>query len=149
MWSWMWLACDSDTQTTTPVVDGTGQADVVNVTTSGSAGSYTFAVTVRSDDTGCTLYANWWEVLTAEGDLAYRRILDHSHTSEQPFTRTGGPVPIDGDTEVVVRAHMYPTGYRGGLLRGTVNGGFSPWEPPEGWAADVEQAAPQPDGCLF
>ncbi len=50
-------------------------ADVKLVSISGSPGAYSFSVTVRSPDTGCDRYADWWEVLTTEGQLIYRRVL--------------------------------------------------------------------------
>jgi hypothetical protein len=69
------------------------EADVVDVSVSGDVGSYIFAVTIASPDSGCAQYADWWEVLGADGSLLYRRVLLHSHVTEQPFVRTGGPVP--------------------------------------------------------
>ena len=50
-------------------------AKVTEVTATGSANNYTFAVTVSSPDTGCDRYADWWEVVTPEGELIYRRVL--------------------------------------------------------------------------
>ena len=82
-------------------------ADLVSVAVTGEAGNYTFAVTISSADTGCEQYADWWEVADIEtGELLYRRILAHSHTSEQPITRSGGPVPITPNQAVIIRAHM-------------------------------------------
>lgn len=126
------------------------RADVEAVTARGAAGAYTFRVTVRSPDIGCQRYASWWEVVRSDGSLAYRRILGHSHASEQPFTREGGPVPVRADEVVVVRAHLHPDGYGGALLRGSVRGGFSPWgEAPAGFAASLARASPQPEKCLY
>ncbi|MGA9190363.1 MAG: hypothetical protein WBZ24_01400, partial [Anaerolineales bacterium] len=68
------------------------QARVISVDVSGEEGAFTFAVEIASPDTGCDRYADWWEVVTPNGDLLYRRILLHSHVDEQPFARSGGPV---------------------------------------------------------
>lgn len=123
-------------------------ARVEQVDVTGSAGSYTFSVTVRSPDTGCDRYADWWEVLTPGGELLYRRILTHSHVDEQPFTRSGGPVPAQGDDEVIVRVHMSPGGYADAGRRGTVGTGFS--EASVGsLAPTLADVPPQPDGCRF
>ncbi len=54
-----------------------GYAVVEAVSVSGSEGSYNFSVTLKSPDTGCTQYANWWEVVTENEELVYRRILGH------------------------------------------------------------------------
>ena len=126
----------------------TGLADVVGVEASGDAGAFTFSVTIRSDETGCDAYADWWEVVGTDGALLYRRILAHSHVDEQPFTRTGGPVPVAPDTPVWIRAHHAPGGYGGAAWTGSVSGGFAAGDPPEPWAELAEQA-PLPDGCAF
>ena len=125
-------------------------ADVLAVSAGGEATDYTFAVTVRSPDTGCDQYADWWEVLTTDGELAYRRILDHSHVDEQPFTRDGGPVTVQPADVLIVRAHMNVLGYGGMAMRGSVEGGFAdaPDISPD-FAASVENEDPKPDGCLF
>jgi hypothetical protein len=124
-------------------------ADVLDVEVQGSSGSYRFSVTVQSPDTGCERYADWWEVLGPDGRLVYRRILAHSHVSEQPFTRSGGPVEVASSEVVIVRAHMNPGGYGGRGLRGTPEGGFAETGLAPGFASDVESAPPQPDGCAF
>ena len=124
-------------------------ADVQLVSVSGSSGSYRFSVTVRSPDTGCDRYADWWEVLSSEGKLIYRRVLLHSHVDEQPFTRSGGPVKVRPDDTIMVRAHMNDTGYGGDALRGTVAAGFTQTELPPAFAGDVEAQQPKPQGCAF
>lgn len=124
-------------------------ADVVSVTVSGAPGAYHFAVTVRSPDTGCKRYADWWEVVGLDGRLLYRRVLFHSHAREQPFERSGGPVPIQSDTVVWVRAHMNTAGYGGVAFKGSVNAGFKPASPGEGFAAALENERPLPGGCAF
>jgi hypothetical protein len=129
-------------------------ADVIGVSISGEPGAYTFSVEVASPDTGCEQYADWWEVVSADGELLYRRILLHSHVDEQPFTRSGGPVPVNADAVVIVRAHMGGSelangGYGGQVMEGAVNGGFTARQGDPGFAADLASAGPQPDGCAF
>lgn len=124
-------------------------ANVIAVQTSGSPNAYQFSVSVSSPDQGCQQYADWWEVLSSDGELLYRRILLHSHTNEQPFTRQGGPVRISADTLVWVRAHMNTGGYGGTALMGSVERGFQQAELSPDFALDVETQAPLPDGCAF
>lgn len=126
-----------------------GGADVVRLDVQGEPGAYTFAVTVASADTGCDAYADWWEVLTTDGALLYRRILAHSHVGEQPFLRSGGPVTVEVEQAIIVRAHMSTTGYGGIVLRGSVAGGFEPDLPADNFAASVERVDPQPPPCAF
>jgi hypothetical protein len=136
-------------------------ANVVAVQTSGSAGSYSFSVSVESADIGCTQYTDWWEVLSEEGELLYRRILTHSHTNENgttddpqspdnTFTRSGGPVAIAADQPVIVRAHLSTIGYNGRVMSGSVDAGFV--DAPDitsDFAADIEDEPPQATDCLF
>ncbi|MFQ5521493.1 MAG: hypothetical protein ACE5FK_08855 [Candidatus Methylomirabilia bacterium] len=129
--------------------DSPGRADVVAVSASGKPGSYTFSVTVRSPDRGCEQYADWWEVLSPGGRLLYRRVLLHSHTDEQPFTRRGGPVPVQRDEPVIVRAHLNTTGYGGIAFRGSVATGFTAAEVAGDFAAGVEDEGLQPPRCAF
>ena len=133
-----------------PVVPAdTPVADVTEVTVSGTASAYQFSVEVRSPDEGCDQYADWWEILTEDGTLLYRRILAHSHVNEQPFRRSGGPVEIAPDAVVLVRAHMYPVGYGGRVMKGSVEAGFEVVSLAADFAAGVETAEPQPSGCAF
>ncbi len=136
-------------------------SNVVAVSASGDEDNYTFSVSIESADIDCTQYTDWWEVLSEDGELLYRRILTHSHTDDNgttdpdapgnTFTRSGGPVAVTSDRVVIVRAHMSDfDGYNGQVMRGNVASGFD--EAPDigaDFAADVEEAAPQPDGCSF
>jgi hypothetical protein len=122
-------------------------ADVLAVKVSGEAGAYEFAVTVSSLDRGCQQYADWWEVVSEDGRLLYRRVLEHSHVGEQPFTRSGASVPIQPDTIVWIRAHMNTTGYSGVALRGSVQSGFVQATPPATFAAALAKQPPLPEGC--
>lgn len=131
-------------------IDAETLASVTAVETSESgAAQYSFAVTVQSPDTGCDAYANWWEVITPDGELLYRRILAHSHVDEQPFSRSGGPVAVGMTDEVIVRAHMHPTGYSTQAMQGTPTEGFTETILPEDFAAGLAEAEPQPSGCTF
>ncbi|WP_051394651.1 hypothetical protein [Leptolyngbya sp. Heron Island J] len=124
-------------------------ADIVSVAVTGEANSYTFAVTISSADTGCEQYADWWEVVDVQtGELLYRRILVHSHVDEQPFTRSGGPVAVAPEQQVVIRGHMggIQSRYGGQVLQGSVETGFSPAEDS---LPGLETVEPLPEGCTF
>jgi hypothetical protein len=124
-------------------------ADVIAVESSGTPGAYQLTVTIMSPDTGCKQYADWWEVVGEDGRLLYRRVLAHSHASEQPFARAGGPVPIQPDTVVWVRAHMHPGGYGGQAMKGSVRSGFRSENLRADFAATLDKTAPLPDDCAF
>lgn len=136
-------------------------AHVVAVVASGAAGAYTFNVSVESSDIDCSQFADWWEVVSEDGALLYRRILEHSHTDENgtsdadapgnTFTRSGGPVDISADQVVIVRAHMSNLDeYNGVAMRGSVALGFEAAKDLDpAFAAELESAAPQPGDCLF
>ena len=141
--------------------DGTGGGDdgtsgepllsnVEAVSVTGDPGAYTFAATLRSPDVDCDQYSDWWEVLTPKGTLVYRRILDHSHADEQPFTRDGGPVKVSATDPLIVRGHFHPTGYGGAAMSGSVTKGWvAAPEIGKDFAPGVEKQDPQPKKCLF
>jgi len=139
------LTCGAPPQAS-PVVPAV-VADVVGIEAGGKAMAYSFAVGIASADTGCEQYADWWEVVSLEGDLIYRRVLTHSHVAEQPFVRSGGPVPVGADTVIWVRAHMHPAGYGGRALKGSVAAGFEVASPEAGFAAELAEQEPLPKGC--
>jgi len=124
-------------------------ADVLSVEVTGSPNAYQFSVKIASPDTGCEQYADWWEVLSEDGQLLYRRILLHSHVNEQPFVRSGGPVNIEADTVVLIRAHMNNAGYGGLTLKGSVQSGFNKVSFSPDFAVDLETTPPLPAGCDF
>lgn len=132
-----------------PATDPGAVADVVGVTVTGSEGAYTFAPAIRSDETGCDQYADWWEVLTPDGELVYRRILNHSHPDEQPFTRDGGPVAVAADAEVLVRAHLHPSGFVGQMQRGTARSGFQAVSADPALFPALGRQDPLPQECWF
>lgn len=124
-------------------------AKIVSVEVSGSENGYTFNVGIQSPDKGCSQYANWWEVLSENGDLIYRRVLGHSHVNEQPFVRSGGTVDITKDQVVIVRAHMNTSGYGTQTFKGSVANGFTSFTTEKDFAAAVEKLQPLPTGCAF
>lgn len=130
-------------------VEASSSGVVAAKATESNANQYNFSVTVQSPDTGCDAYANWWEVITPDGELLYRRILAHSHVDEQPFTRSGGPVEVGATDEVIVRSHMHPTGYIPQAMKGTPTTGFTSTILPEDFAQALAEAEPQPGGCAF
>lgn len=126
------------------------RADAVEVSFGGASGAYTVSVTVRSPDTGCDRYADWWELVRPDGTLAYRRILNHSHVEEQPFTRASeGPVAVSATETLIVRAHLHPHGFGGTVLEGSVLGGFVARPAVPGFAEALATAEPLPTDCWF
>jgi hypothetical protein len=73
----------------------------------------------------------------------------HSHVNEQPFTRSGGPAPVEADQTVWVRAHMNTGGYGGAAMKGSAADGFAPSELSPDFAAGLAKQEPLPDGCAF
>jgi hypothetical protein len=95
-----------------------GDADVIGVQIRRNRdGSYDFDVTIRSNDTGWSFYADQFEVLAPDGRVLGTRELLHPHDDEQPFTRDLYGVRIPpGITQVVVRARHKPRGYNGATM---------------------------------
>jgi len=124
-------------------------AEIISVQTSGNKGNYNFSVGIKSQDTGCGQYADWWEVLSESGTLIYRRTLAHSHVNEQPFVRSGGPVKIEIDEIVIIRAHMNTSGYGGKVFKGSVQDSFFEETLSADFAAGVENELPQPGNCAY
>ncbi len=132
-----------------PEIDTETQAEIVSVSVTGEENDYTFSVGIKSPDTGCNQYANWWEVISEDGKLIYRRILAHSHVNEQPFTRSGGKVVIGNSQIVYVRAHMNTSKYGKKVFKGNVIDGFAASELDETFANELETSQPLPAGCAF
>lgn len=138
-----------DTNENQPPIITTKEASIVNVSVSGDVNNYNFSVGISSPDKDCEQYANWWEVITEDGTLLYRRILGHSHVNEQPFVRSGGPVAINDNQVVLVRAHMNTSGYGTIIFRGSVSNGFIQDTLASDFASNLERLNPQPSGCAF
>ncbi|MGM0579287.1 MAG: hypothetical protein ACQETL_01315 [Bacteroidota bacterium] len=124
-------------------------ADVTAVSVTQSGNAYNFNVTIKSPDTGCDQYADWWEVVSEDEKLIYRRVLLHSHVDEQPFSRSGGLVEIAENENVWVRAHMNNSGYGGKIFYGSIKNGFEAKETPDDFALDLEEKNPLPEDCAF
>lgn len=124
-------------------------SDVISVVVNGDPNAYEFSIEIHSPDTGCEQYADWWEVLSKDGSLIYRRILVHSHVNEQPFVRSGKPVQIEANEVVYVRGHMHPGGYGGSVYKGSVQNGFQEVTVSSDFALGAEKEVPQPNGCAF
>jgi hypothetical protein len=144
------LACtakNDEVKNLEPEMNSSQSAEVLSVEISGMEMNYSFNVEVKSPDTGCKQYADWWEVVTTDSVLVYRRILTHSHVTEQPFKRSGGPVSIAAKAVVIIRAHMNNLGYGTHILQGSVQTGFSKKEIDTGFAAGLAQQNPLPGDC--
>ena len=120
-----------------------------SVSFSGEEGNYTVSVTLLSPDMGCDQYADWWEIITEDGALVYRRILAHSHVNEQPFSRSGSAIDVQANETLIIRGHMNNLGYGTSALKGSVESGFETVELEDGFASDLSETAPLPDGCAF
>jgi hypothetical protein len=141
---------DNDSNTlSNEVASNLEVATIVSVTSSGNENNFTFNVGISSPDTGCAQYADWWEVITEDGALLYRRILAHSHVNEQPFVRSGGTIPIGSNDTVIIRAHMNNSGYATAAYIGSVEDGFAATTLADNFAQNLATTAPLPDGCAF
>lgn len=150
----LWLSCSSIHNPDVGILNQpdkpeTIEAAVVGVAVSGVAHAYSFDVRLKSADTGCDQYADWWEVFDTSGHLLYRRILAHSHVNEQPFTRSGGPVSMAPEQIVFIRGHMNRAGYGTKAYTGSVTAGFKPVTLAQDYARALEKSEPQPTGCAF
>jgi hypothetical protein len=126
------------------------RVDVVDVTWAGEEGAWVFTVSLRSPDIDCDQYADWWELLSPEGTLLYRRILNHSHADEQPVARSGDPLDIASDQRLVARGHGHPFGYGGVAMSGSMATGFTA-DPSitADFASTVETQEPLPTECWW
>jgi hypothetical protein len=124
-WDGFWAASLEKSQDHALALHKRSEADIKNVSVTGSDGNYTFSVEIKSDDAGWNQYADEWEVLNAQGNLIYQRVLMHPHVNEQPFTRSGGPIHIEKSDKIYIRAHLKNKGYVGDVFEGSVEKGFA------------------------
>lgn len=143
------MACGkADTKSITSVSKNT-KAKIVAVECKGQPNNYTFNVSIESEETGCEQYADWWEVITPDSMLIYRRILTHSHVNEQPFTRSGGIIEVGADEFIYVRAHMNNSGYGTKVFSGTPREELKPDSLSSDFAKNLAEQMPLPDNCDF
>lgn len=67
---------------------------IVDVTTSCQNQTCTFNVTLQHADTGWEHYADFWRVVSSDGEELGKRVLLHPHVNEQPFTRSLSGIEI-------------------------------------------------------
>lgn len=92
-------------------------ASVIDAEATKNGDTWTFALTVRSDDISTTEFGDSWELRTLEGEVIATRVLAHEHMNEQPFTRSmSGIVIPEGITTVIGVAHHSVGGYCGETL---------------------------------
>ena len=104
-----------------PLAALAGEADVIEVRASRSAGGWRFDVTVRHADTGWQHYADAWRVVGPDGAVLGARTLLHPHVGEQPFTRSLSGVAIPaGVASVTVEAHDSVHGWGGAAVEVTL-----------------------------
>jgi len=148
--SFMYLiSCSSSSRIVDNTIDNSALAEVISVKVNGKEQHYTFSVGIKSPDLGCKQYANWWEVVSPEGKLIYRRILGHSHVNEQPFIRSGGKVKITKDQIVIIRAHMNTSKFGVKVFKGSIKNGFESYILKNDFAIGLENRKPLPTGCAF
>jgi hypothetical protein len=109
--------------------------------------SFSLYATVKSSDVDCDHYVNWWEAVSEDGKLLFRRTLGHPHSREQPFNRGGSTSSIKEDTVFYVRAHIHPYGYSNQGMKGSAKSGFEPVTIPDGFAAELASTGERAGGC--
>jgi len=125
------------------------RADILAVYTHEKSNGYKFGVKLKSEETGCQQYADWWEILNEKGELLYRRILIHSHPDTQPFTRWGSLVNVNKKDLLYIRAHMNSSGYTGNVFKGSVEKGFKEVNQFPDFNKSIETQDPLPKECLY
>ncbi|NEO86926.1 MAG: NACHT domain-containing protein [Spirulina sp. SIO3F2] len=140
---------------------------VLNVTpTETKSGAVQLEVTIQSPDEDCEYRADWWEVLSEDGELLGRHLLNEPHGFEQPFTTKDSFTRVMPDQTIRIRSHFssdvnldryefsirdtevkqhYPTQ----ALRGIPNQpqSFQSIRLPARFAIHVEDDDPQPQPC--
>lgn len=103
---------------TTTLSAGDLCASVIGAEMSRQGDTWTFALTVLSDDISAREYADQWELRTPAGDVIATRVLAHAHIDEQPFTRSLSGVEIPtGTTTLIGVARHGVGGYCGDVFQ--------------------------------
>lgn len=129
------------------------------VVLSASAEGNSLEVTIQSSDYSCEQRASWWEVITPDGELVARQLIDTIHRDKQPFTNQLSSVNLNPDQEVLIRAYFWGsygydsnlgrdrTGYTDQALRGSIDNGFKSVRISPYFARWLENDEPQPGKC--
>gem|GEM_PF-637244 len=139
------------------LIDG---AVVLRVAKSGNPGDYTLEVTLKSLDQSCDYHASWWEVITPDGKLLARKVLDTIHRDKQLFTSQLSSINIAADQDVLIRAYYQGSygsdldsgyalsGYTDQALHGSIKNGFKSVRLSPDFARWLEKDDPQPERCI-
>lgn len=97
--------------------------DIVDVAVTGSAPTFSFAVTVSSPYDSPERYADAFRVRGEDGTVYGVTELTHDHATEQPFTRSLSGVTLPAEvTSVVVEGRDQANGWGGGTQTVDVTG---------------------------
>jgi tetratricopeptide (TPR) repeat protein len=121
--------------------------------------AYEVSVSIQSPDIDCDRHTDWWEVLSEEGILLGRKIIDAPQDIEHPFTTQETINISDPNQVVIVRAHFsddvdedssfgvakYPTQAMKGKF--SEPDSFKSIRLPANFAAQVEKQGIQPKEC--
>ena len=133
----------------TPVISADYYAEIKKVSANKSifGSSFLLSATIKSSDKDCNHYVNWWEAVSEDGKLLFRRTLAHPHSNEQPFNRGGSTDSIKEDTVFYIRAHIHPFGYSEKGMKGSAKSGFVTVTIPDGFAANLASSGEIPNSC--
>lgn len=97
----------------TTLEDGCAHVVEASIVPTGTA-TYRVTATIASADTGWNKYADLFVVRTPRGFVLRKRVLEHPHVDEQPFTRslTGLSIP-EGEDFVEIAASDSLEGFCG------------------------------------
>ncbi|HEY9644893.1 MAG TPA: hypothetical protein V6C88_00915, partial [Chroococcidiopsis sp.] len=116
-------------------------------------------VEIQSPDQSCDHRAVWWEVITPDGELLERQLLNTVHHDPQPFTRQLSALNIDPNQEILIRAYFQGSysvarergdsrsGYTDQALRGSLATSFKSVRISPDFARWLEREDPQPGPC--
>ena len=126
------------------------------------SGHYVFEVTIRSSDRNCDDHADWWEVVSASGELLSRTFLEQPHLDSTPFQSDSNPFDLEPERVLIVRTHWEGvpsggisalpkvsrnSGYADQAQWGSIATGFQSIRLSAQFAGELVQAEPQPKVC--